>query len=58
MTTNRQIRIVAMPTDKLGPEHFELAEGPMPVPGENEVLCRTLYLSLDPANRAWMQGAT
>lgn len=58
MTINRQIRIIAMPTDKLGPEHFELAEAPMPEPAADEVLCRTLYLSLDPANRAWMQGAT
>jgi len=58
MTDNRQIRIIAMPTDKLGPEHFELAEGPLPEAGPGEVLCRTLYLSLDPANRAWMQGAT
>jgi len=58
MTINRQIRIVAMPVDKLGLEHFELGEAPIPEPGADEVLCRTLYLSLDPANRAWMQGAT
>ena len=58
MSINRQIRIIAMPTDKLGPEHFELAEAPIPEPGPDEVLCKTLYLSLDPANRAWMQGAT
>jgi NADPH-dependent curcumin reductase CurA len=58
MTRNRQIRIIAMPTDKLGAEHFELGEASMPEPGAGEVLCKTLYLSLDPANRAWMQGAT
>jgi NADPH-dependent curcumin reductase CurA len=58
MTSNRQITIVAMPTDKLGQEHFELAQAPMPEPAADEVLCKTLYLSLDPANRAWMQGAT
>lgn len=58
MTTNRQIRIVAMPADKLSPEHFELSEGTAPEPGPGEVLCKVLYLSLDPANRAWMQGAT
>jgi NADPH-dependent curcumin reductase CurA len=29
-----------------------------PGAGAGEVLCRSLYLSLDPANRAWMQGAT
>mgnify|MGYP001818251766 CR=1 FL=1 len=58
MTSNRQIHIVAMPEDKLGLEHFRLEEAEMPFPGPDEVLCRTLYLSLDPANRAWMQGAT
>lgn len=53
-----RIEIAELPTDRLGPEHFRLAEGPVPEPGSDEVLCRTLYLSLDPANRAWMQGAT
>ncbi|MEZ5557578.1 MAG: NADP-dependent oxidoreductase [Pseudomonadales bacterium] len=55
---NRQILIVEMPTDKLGSEHFRLQTTQVPEPGPGEVLCRTLYLSLDPANRAWMQGAT
>jgi NADPH-dependent curcumin reductase CurA len=58
MTPNRQILITSMPEDRLGEEHFELVVGERPVPGPEEVLCRTLYLSLDPANRAWMQGAT
>jgi len=53
-----RIEIAELPTDRLGPEHFRLSEGPIPEPGPDEVLCRTLYLSLDPANRAWMQGAT
>jgi NADPH-dependent curcumin reductase CurA len=30
----------------------------MPEPGEGQVLVRTLYLSLDPANRGWMAGPT
>ena len=30
----------------------------MPSAGEGEVLLRTRYISLDAANRAWMQGAT
>jgi NADPH-dependent curcumin reductase CurA len=58
MTRNRQIQIVELPRDRLAPEHFRLTDAPMPVAGPGEVLCRTLYLSLDPANRAWMQGAT
>jgi NADPH-dependent curcumin reductase CurA len=58
MTENRQIQITSMPEDKLGLEHFNLVVADRPSPGPGEVLCRTLYLSLDPANRAWMQGAT
>jgi hypothetical protein len=58
MTENRQIQITSMPKDKLGLEHFDLVVSDRPSPGPGEILCRTLYLSLDPANRAWMQGAT
>ncbi len=58
MTRTRQIEIIELPQDKLSEAHFNLTEVDMPAPGAEEVLCRTLYLSLDPANRAWMQGAT
>src|SRR5476651_2865529 len=56
---NRQIVLDRLPAgDKLGPEHFRLTEAERPEPGEGEVLLRTRYISLDAANRAWMQGAT
>lgn len=56
---NRQIVLEQVPQGaKLGPEHFRLSEGEIPRPGEGEVLLRTRYISLDAANRAWMQGAT
>ena len=56
---NRQILLDRLPQgDKLGPEHFRLAEAPVPSAGDGEVLLRTRYISLDAANRAWMQGAT
>jgi hypothetical protein len=56
---NRQILLDRLPQgDKLGPEHFRLTESVRPTPGEGEVLLRTRYISLDAANRAWMQGAT
>lgn len=56
---NRQIVLEQLPQGaKLGPEHFRLSEGEIPRPGEGEVLLRTRYISLDAANRAWMQGAT
>ena len=56
---NRQIVLDRLPAgDKLGPEHFRLTETDRPSAGEGEVLLRTRYISLDAANRAWMQGAT
>ena len=58
MPTNRQFLIDHLPTSKLTPDVFRLGEGAMPSPAEGEVLVRTLYISLDAANRAWMWGAT
>jgi NADPH-dependent curcumin reductase CurA len=57
-SANRQILLVETPKGKLGPEHFRLNQGEMPSPKDGEVLLRTRYISLDAANRAWMQGAT
>jgi len=57
--TNRQIVLERLPgAEKLAPEHFGLRVGERPAPGPGEVLLRTRYISLDAANRAWMQGAT
>ena len=58
MTKNRQIMIRALPTGALALEHFEMVESDLPTPGEGQVLIKTLILSQDAANRAWMQGAT
>jgi NADPH-dependent curcumin reductase CurA len=55
---NRQILLAATPQGKLAPEHFQLVEGEVPTVGEEQVLVRTRLISLDAANRAWMQGAT
>ena len=55
---NRQILLAETPKGRLGPEHFRLVEAAVPTPGGGEVLLRVLYISLDAANRAWMQGAT
>lgn len=56
--TNRQIVVASLPQGALGPEHFELQDTPMPEPQEGEVLLRTILMSIDAANRSWMQGAT
>jgi NADPH-dependent curcumin reductase CurA len=57
-TANRQILLAQKPTGNLGPEHFRLVEGTIPELSDGEVLLRVRYISLDAANRAWMQGAT
>ena len=57
-TGNRQILLVETPKGKLGPEHFQLTQAQMPAPKDGEALLRVRYISLDAANRAWMQGAT
>jgi len=56
--TNRQVVIAELPKGALTPEHFRLEETEMPVPGEGEVLMKNILMSIDAANRAWMQGAT
>jgi len=56
--SNRQIVLNEIPQGKLAPEHFRLNESERRTPGDGEVLLRTRYVSLDAANRAWMQGAT
>lgn len=55
---NRQVILSQKPQGKLTPANFTFAEGPIPTPGEGEVLVKSKYVSLDAANRAWMQGVT
>lgn len=55
---NRQIMLVEKPAGKLTPQNFRIAEAAIPEPKVGEVLVRVLYISLDAANRAWMQGIT
>jgi NADPH-dependent curcumin reductase CurA len=55
---NRQILLVEKPSGKLGAEHFRMVEVPISAPKDGEALLRVRYISLDAANRAWMQGAT
>ncbi len=55
---NRQIVVRALPEDQLAETHFEAREVAREAPEDGQVLTRTLLLSIDPANRTWMQGAT
>ncbi|HUJ85793.1 MAG TPA: NADP-dependent oxidoreductase [Burkholderiales bacterium] len=58
MPANRQIVVRALPERTLAESHFELREAERPVPAEGEAVIRTILMSIDAANRAWMQGAT
>src|SRR5438876_9292137 len=55
---NRQILLVERPRGKLEESQFELIDSTIGDPGPGELLVRTILLSIDPANRAWMQGRT
>ncbi len=58
MTQNRQIVIRELPDGKLAERHFELRVADMPGLRSGQVVIRTILMSIDAANRAWMQGAT
>ena len=53
-TTNRQCRLAARPVGLPTESDFELAEEPVGEPADGQVLVQTLYVSLDPAMRGWM----
>ena len=56
--TNRQIVVAELPKGALTPDNFKLTEADMPTLAEGEVLLRVILMSIDAANRSWMQGAT
>lgn len=56
-TTNRQIILTSRPVGEPNAENFELKSGPIPEIGNDELLCRTIYLSLDPYMRGRMSDA-
>lgn len=55
---NRQILLETTPMGKLEETHFKMINSEVSDPGDGEVLCRNVILSIDPANRAWMRGPT
>jgi hypothetical protein len=54
---NRQIVLRSRPVGMPKPADFDLIETPVPQPKDGEVLCRTIYLSLDPYMRGRISGA-
>ena len=55
-TKNRQIILEKVPSGALRETDFRMRSSSVPEPGDGEVLIKTLYMSLDAANRAWMKG--
>jgi NADPH-dependent curcumin reductase CurA len=51
---NHQFKLARRPAGMVQRDDFEFVEAPVPEPSEGEVLVKTLYLSLDPAMRGWM----
>jgi NADPH-dependent curcumin reductase CurA len=56
--TNRQWVLVSRPNGMPSRENFELREAPVPELADGQLLVRNLYLSCDPAQRAWMSRDT
>jgi len=54
---NRQITLAARPSGLPKESDFRFVESPVPTPGPDEILVRTLYLSLDPYMRGRMNDA-
>jgi NADPH-dependent curcumin reductase CurA len=52
--TNQQFRLAARPLGLPKPSDWELATEKVAAAGDGEVVIKTLYLSLDPAMRGWM----
>jgi NADPH-dependent curcumin reductase len=54
---NRRVLLKSRPAGEPTPANFELAEAPIPTPDDGEILCRTVWLSLDPYMRGRMRDA-
>jgi len=54
---NKQVIIRELPKGTLTNEHFDHVIASIPEPGKGELLVKTILISIDAANRAWMQGA-
>src|SRR5215831_18937830 len=54
---NRQVLLKRRPSGAPTTADFDIAEGPIPEPGDGEALVRGIYLSLDPYMRGRISGA-
>jgi len=54
--TNKQVLLKSRPTGIPQAEHFELAQTPVPEPGDRQFLVRNEFLSVEPAMRGWVSA--
>src|SRR5579871_1731800 len=57
MTDNRQVIIASLPDGPLAESHFELRVAERPEPRADDVLCRTLAITIGAGQRAGLQGS-
>lgn len=57
MKTNQQWLIAARPHGEVKPSDFRWNQATIDDPADGQVLVRTVYISLDPTNRIWMNEA-
>lgn len=57
MTENRRVMIDTLPQGQLMESNYRMETGPIPEPGEDEVLCQTLVLTIAAGTRAGLQGS-
>jgi NADPH-dependent curcumin reductase CurA len=56
--TNRRWLLATRPQGMIKDSDFELVSGPVPEPGEGELLVRVTDLSFDPTQRGWLAADT
>ena len=54
---NRRVVIDSLPTEHLTEKNFKILEDQIPSIEENEVLCRTLLVTIAAGSRAGLQGS-
>ena len=54
--TARRVILKSRPVGMPKPTDFDVVEAPVPAPREGEIVCRTIYLSLDPYMRGRISG--
>ena len=56
-TMNRVVRLIARPVGEAKRSDFSFTDEPLPALEDGQALVKTLFLSLDPAMRGWMNDA-